>query len=95
MIQWIYKDNIRTLLDVTWNNWGDHIKVSGSGYRKRQNKLHTLINKLQEQFMSKDMFQDMFWDVTWNWDLYIIWANGTSYNTIKQVPANDSQGRIL
>jgi hypothetical protein len=45
--------------------------------------------------MSKDMFQDMLWDVTWNWDHCIIWASGPSYNTIKQVPSKDSQGKIL
>ncbi len=88
-------DNIGMLSDVTWKNWGDDIKASGSGYRIGQNKLHTLINKVYEQFMSKDMFQDMLWDVTWNWDHCIISANGLSYNTIKQVPSNDSQGRIL
>jgi hypothetical protein len=45
--------------------------------------------------MSKDMFQNMLSDVTLNWDHYIITANGPSYNTIKQVPYNDSQDKIL
>jgi hypothetical protein len=40
------------------------------------------------------MFQDK-WNATWNWDHCIITTNGPSYNTIKQVPSNDSQGRIL
>jgi hypothetical protein len=41
------------------------------------------------------MFQDMLWDVRSNWDHCIITASGPSYNTIKQVPSNDSQGKIL
>jgi hypothetical protein len=31
------------LLDVTWNNWHDHIKASGSGYKRGKNKLHTIV----------------------------------------------------
>jgi len=45
--------------------------------------------------MSKDMFKDMLWDVTWNWDHYIIWTSGPNYNTIKQIPSKDSQGKII
>jgi hypothetical protein len=45
--------------------------------------------------MSKDTFQDMLWNVTWNGDHCNIWASGLSYNIIKQVPSNDSQGKIL
>jgi len=43
---WTYRDSTGTLLDVTWNNWGDHIKASGSGYMKGQNNLHTLTNNI-------------------------------------------------
>jgi hypothetical protein len=57
MAQWTCKDNILRLLDVTWKNWGDHIKVSENGYMRKQSKLHTLNNKVYKQFMSKDMFQ--------------------------------------
>jgi len=57
--QWTCKDNIGPLSNAISNNWGDHIKASGSGYKRGQSKLHTLMNKVHEQFMNKDMFQYM------------------------------------
>jgi hypothetical protein len=46
MAQLTCREKTGTLLDVTGKNWDDHIKVSGSGYRRGQSKLHTLTNKV-------------------------------------------------